>query len=102
MDADATGGSDAAANSNAGKAIARSTYALRGRARTVSTWCRPRPVGLGHQRSIAEAVHRVVVHHADRLHEGVANRRADEGEPAALEILAHRIGLRRPGGNLGM
>src|SRR5579862_6050377 len=33
----------------------------------------------------------VVVHHANRLHEGIADGRADEAEPTALQIAAHDI-----------
>ena len=32
----------------------------------------------------------------DGLHEGVADRRADEAEAAALQLLAERVGKRRP------
>src|SRR5690349_17854478 len=49
----------------------------------------------------AEAVCRVVVDHADRLHEGVADGRADEGKAAPLEIRAHRVRLARARGHLG-
>src|SRR5688572_4752896 len=37
----------------------------------------------------------VIVHQPRRLHEGVADSRADKTEAALLEILAHRIGFRR-------
>ena len=43
---------------------------------------------------IAETRYEVIVHQSDGLHEGITNRRADEGEAALGEILAHRIGLR--------
>src|SRR5919106_2992349 len=46
----------------------------------------------------SEAIHRVVVDHADRLHEGVADGRADELEAARLERFRHGArlgGLRR-------
>src|SRR5690348_12455522 len=59
------------------------------------TAARPRRVSAG-QLAIAEAVDRVVVHHAHRLHEGVADRRADEPEPARLEIPAERVRFGRP------
>src|SRR5712664_1771745 len=39
----------------------------------------------------AEAADEVVVHHARGLHEGVADRRADEGEAARLELPAQRL-----------
>src|SRR5918994_4237487 len=50
---------------------------------------------------VAEAHRRVVVHHADSLHERVTDGRADEAEAAALEVLAHRLRLGRLGGDLG-
>ena len=40
---------------------------------------------------IAETSGQVVVHHAYGLHEGVANRGADEGEPAFLQVFAHGV-----------
>src|SRR4026209_569864 len=40
-----------------------------------------------------KAVNRVVVHHADRLHERVADRRANEFESALQEITAQRVRL---------
>ena len=49
---------------------------------------------------IAKASDQVIVHHADGLHEGVADRGADELEAAAEEIFAHSVGLRGVGGNL--
>src|SRR5262245_21401902 len=39
---------------------------------------------------VPEARADVVVHEAARLHEGVTDRRADEPEPAALQVLRHR------------
>src|SRR5690606_29409296 len=50
--------------------------------------CTPSPAP--HLR-IPETVGRVVVHHANRLHEGIADCGADEVETALLEILAHGI-----------
>ena len=44
----------------------------------------------------AETIDHVVVDHADRLHERVADRRADEPEAALRQVLAHRVRLRRP------
>src|SRR6185436_3618089 len=41
-----------------------------------------------------EAVLRVVVHHADRLHVGVADGRADELEAARQQVLAECVRLR--------
>src|SRR5660398_99755 len=34
----------------------------------------------------AETIHRVIVHHADRLHVGVADGAANETEPAPFEV----------------
>jgi len=48
-----------------------------------------------------EAENHVVVSHPDRLHRGVADRAADEPEPQALEIPAHRIRLPGSGRHLG-
>src|SRR6266545_3551952 len=39
----------------------------------------------------------VVLHHADGLHERVADRRSDEPEPSLLQVLAHGPGLRSLG-----
>jgi len=39
----------------------------------------------------------MIVDHADGLHEGIANRRTNESEPATLEIFTERIGLFRTG-----
>src|SRR5438067_636561 len=44
---------------------------------------------------VARAGDKVVVDHAARLHERVADRRADEFETALQEILAQRVALRR-------
>ena len=43
--------------------------------------------------SVSEAIRRMVIYHADRLHECVTNRRPNEVESAALQIFAHGIGL---------
>src|ERR1700704_5301914 len=42
---------------------------------------------------MSKAVDDVIVHHPDGLHVRIEDRRTDEGEPPALQILAHRIGL---------
>src|SRR5581483_7896926 len=55
---------------------------------------------LGDEFGVAEAGHDVVVDHARRLHEGVTDRRADEAEAAALQILAHRPRFLRLGRDL--
>src|SRR5262245_5478874 len=49
---------------------------------------------------MAEAGLRVVVGHADRLHVGVHDRRADELEAALQQVLAQRVRLRRLRGDL--
>src|SRR5262249_57026659 len=46
------------------------------------------------QLPVTETVHEVVVDHADRLHVGVDDRRADEAEAPALQVLAERVGFR--------
>jgi hypothetical protein len=43
----------------------------------------------------------MVVDHADSLHEGVADGRADEVEAELFEVLAHGVGFRGAGGELG-
>ena len=45
-----------------------------------------------------EAVDSVIVDHAGRLHEGVADAGADELEAVRFQILAHGIGQRGAGG----
>src|SRR5579871_4838600 len=40
---------------------------------------------------MAEAIGGVIVHHAGRLHKGIADRRADKAEAALLQRLAHGI-----------
>src|SRR6185312_11381072 len=40
--------------------------------------------------------HQVVIRESHRLHEGVADRRAHEVEPALLEVEAQRVRQRRP------
>ena len=51
--------------------------------------------------AVAEAADEVVIHHPHRLHERVTDGAADELEPAALQVLAHGVGLGRAGGDLG-
>src|ERR1039458_10891187 len=48
-----------------------------------------------------ETIRRVVVDHAGRLHESIANRRADELETASFQFFAHRIGFLRARGYIG-
>src|SRR5438105_15528373 len=47
---------------------------------------------------VAKAGDEVIVDHANRLHEGVADSGAHEGEPALLERFRHRSALRGFGG----
>ena len=49
---------------------------------------------------ITEAIARMIIDHADGLHECVTNGRADESETARFQILAQRIRLRRARRNL--
>src|SRR5690606_36846296 len=49
---------------------------------------------------VAEAADEMVVDHPGRLHERVADGRADEGESAAAEIADERVGDRRARGDL--
>ena len=42
----------------------------------------------------------MIIHHPDRLHERIANGRADKLEAAASQFLAHRVGFCRSGGDL--
>src|SRR5579875_2721079 len=44
---------------------------------------------------MSKAVDDVIVHHPDRLHEGVADRRADEPAPVSLQIGAQSMRFRR-------
>src|SRR5688500_13389099 len=43
----------------------------------------------------------MIVDHAGRLHEGVADGRADEAEATPAQLLAHAVGYRRGRGHLG-
>src|SRR5205823_12259357 len=52
------------------------------------------------QLAVSETGDDVVVHHPDRLHERVANRRSHETEATLAERRAHAVGLSRPRGNL--
>src|SRR5262245_11834349 len=49
---------------------------------------------------VSEARRHVIVHQAARLHERVADRRADEPERALLQVPAHRLRLRGLGGDV--
>src|ERR1700733_5489576 len=49
---------------------------------------------------ITEAIARMIIDHADGLHESVTNGRADESETARLQILAQRIRFRGARRNL--
>ena len=44
-------------------------------------------------RLVVKAIARVVVDHAGSLHESVADGGSDESEPAAFQVLAHRVGF---------
>ena len=46
---------------------------------------------------MAEAPYQMIVHHARRLHEGVADGAAHKREAAFAQVLAHRIAFRRGG-----
>src|SRR5439155_1260318 len=59
-----------------------------------------RSQGRSRELPVAETGREVVVHHAGRLHVRVADGRSDELEAARLEVFAHRIRLRRRGGDL--
>src|SRR5690606_30017005 len=48
---------------------------------------------------VPEAARQVIVDHAGRLHERVADRAADEAEPALPQRLAHRVRLGRRRGD---
>ena len=43
--------------------------------------------------AITKTTDQVIVHHPDRLHMGVNNRRTDEEESSMLEVLAEGIGF---------
>src|SRR2546429_9862584 len=49
---------------------------------------------------VAEALHEMVVDHPHRLHERIADRRADEPEAAVDERGAHPIRFAGPGGQV--
>src|SRR6267378_8119152 len=50
--------------------------------------------------AVAEATDDVVIHHVDRLHVRVADRRSDERKSSLPQVGAHRVRLLRPRGNL--
>jgi len=63
--------------------------------------CAPRRQGsLLLHLGMAEAIDRVIVDHAHRLHECIADGRAHKVEPARLQVLAQRPRLLRLGGYL--
>jgi hypothetical protein len=41
------------------------------------------------QFGISKATHQVIIHHADRLHEGVTDRWPDEVKSALEQVFAH-------------
>ena len=49
---------------------------------------------------MTETVRRMIVHHADRLHESITDRTADKLEPPFFQVLAHRVALRGLVGNI--
>src|SRR6267154_5414929 len=49
---------------------------------------------------IPETIDDVIVHHSNRLHVGINDRRADEAESAVLEVLAECLGFGRSRWNL--
>src|SRR5260370_8442694 len=49
---------------------------------------------------MSKAVDDVIVHHPDGMHVRIDDRRADEGEATALQILAHRIGFSGASGDV--
>src|SRR6185295_12269251 len=53
------------------------------------------------QLAVAETAHLMVVDHADRLHEGVADGRPHEAEAALAQLLAHGLGLGGLGRDVG-
>ena len=48
-------------------------------------------------RGVARASDEMIIHHSRRLHEGVADRGANELEAALQEVAAHGVTFRRPG-----
>ena len=60
-------------------------------------WRRP---ATGRRCPVAKTVHGVVVHEPHRLHEGIADRRAHEGEASIPEGPAEGVRLRGPGRHL--
>ena len=56
---------------------------------------------LSAQGSPTKAPYLVIVHHADGLHEGVADGRADEVEAAFLEVLRERVRFESGSRDLG-
>ena len=52
------------------------------------------------QRCVAVTFPQVIIHHANRLHIGIADRRADERKATLLECTTHGIGFGGCGGEL--
>jgi hypothetical protein len=53
------------------------------------------------ERRVAGTGYEVVIDHPGRLHQGVADRRADKLEPALQQVAAHRVGFGRARWNVG-
>ena len=54
----------------------------------------------GAQRCVAVTFPQVIIYHANRLHKGIADRRADERKATLLERTTHGIGFGGCGGEL--
>ena len=52
------------------------------------------------QLTVSKAIGRMIVDHANGLHEGITNRRADEFEAPAFQVSTHGIGDRRMRGHV--
>src|SRR5947208_7504370 len=55
----------------------------------------PGTAGSADQFCVSRACDKMIIDHARRLHQRVANRRTDEFESASQQILAHRVGFGR-------
>src|SRR5690242_14510884 len=72
----------------------------RARKQTGDRRWRSLPAGRALQLAMTKARHEVIVHHADRLHEGIADGGSDESKPALHEAFAHRVRLPAAGGEV--